>query len=257
MRSGWSAAWILLASSALPAAERPPADVIACMRDNLPAAVRVQTFELTSWDRAGGERVLRGRLFGTRENDRARVMARLEFPHDVAGTAFLLREASVKPELYLYLPSINRVKRLAGAAAGGKLWGTDFSYGEFQRVQQAFGGGTAVVEGQAQHDGRPVHVVALTAPATEENPYDSVRLLVDARSCVPLQAEFRRAEVVRKLLTVRADQLQQAGKHWYAAETELKDLQEGTRTRLRVLGLSAAPSLSAGYFHPQQFYSAR
>ena len=80
-------------------------------------------------------------------------------------------------------------------------------------------------------------------------------MLVDAQSCVPLQAEFRKGARVRKVLSVPAAALRQAGKHWYASELLLRDVVEGTRTRLRILGVTADSRLSKGHFHPQQFYS--
>jgi len=253
LAAGLLASWTAGAAGAAP----PAAGVVECMNANLPQAVRVQAVEITTWDRAGQERVLKGRMFGTRDHDRARVMARVEYPGDLAGTAFLLREATSSTEMYVYLPAVNRVKRIAGAAMTGKLWGTDFSYNEFQRVSNAFAGGAIQLAGAQALEGRAVHELLLLPPSSEGEPYDSIRVLVDRQTCVPLQAEFRKAGAVRKRLTAPAAALRQAGSHWYASELTLQDLVEGTRTRLRVVGVSAAGKLSASYFHPQQFHSAR
>jgi len=102
-----------------------------------------------------------------------------------------------------------------------------------------------------------VHVLRLTPEAGAGESYDSIGVLVDQKTCVPLKAEFRQAATVRKLMTVPAEALRQAGSQWYPAELTLRDLVEGTRTRLRVTGVSAGARLSASYFHPQQFYSVR
>lgn len=230
--------------------------VLDCMSRNLPRTVRVQEVEMTTWDRAGQERVMRGRIFGSREKEQARIMARVDFPGDLAGAAFLVREAQPAAEFYVYLPSVNRVKRLAGSNMNGKLWGTDFSYSEFRRVAAAFGDGQLRRAGTAQHDGRAVHDLDL-APGQDDPEYDSIRVLADQKTCVPLQAEFRRAGQVRKLMTAPASGLRQAGTHWYPAELTLHDKLQGTRTRLRVVALAAEVRLSASTFHPQQFHSVR
>lgn len=251
--------WLLAAGLmgvGVAAAAAPALDVIGCMRANLPDAVRVQAVEVTSYDRTGQPRTLRGRIFGARAQDRAQVMARVEFPGDLAGAAFLVRDGASAAETYMYLPATNRVKRIAGTMMAGKLWGTDFSYNEFRQVTTAFAGGATVADGTVEHAGRSAHRLLLT-PAAGESPYDSIEVLVDAQTCVPLRAEFRAGAQARKLFTAEVAELRQAGKHWYAADMTLRDLAAGTRTRLRVLGVSPAEALSASYFHPQQFYNAR
>jgi hypothetical protein len=253
MRGSWMVL-LVLPSLALAAPSVDP--IRQCMTANLPQTLRVQEVELTTWDRAGQERQMKGRIFGARDDDRGRLMARVEYPGDLAGTAFLVREASSgKSEMYVYLPGTNRVKRLTGSHMNGKLWGTDFSYNEFRRVSNAFAGGSVEVSRAALHEGRPVHELTLTPPPAEREPYDRIRVLVDVASCVPLHAEFSKGARLRKVLTVPSAGLRKAGAHWYAAEVQLRDVLEGTRTRLRVLGVTAGARLSKGHFHPQQFYS--
>jgi hypothetical protein len=238
-------------------ATSPAADVEACMRANMPSSVRVQAVEVTSYDRAGEARVLRGRIFGTRADERSQVMARVEFPGDLAGAAFLVRDGADAAAMYMYLPSVNRVKRLAGPVMTGKLWGTDFSYNEFRQITAAFAGGAAVHEGMAQLGGRPVHRLKLTPGPAEQQPYSAIDVLVDQQTCVPLRAEFRAGERVRKVFTVSPADLRQAGSHWYAGQMDLRDMGAGTHTQLRVLGIAVGVALSASYFHPQQFHSVR
>ena len=245
--------WLAASGAAMSA---PAPDLLACMRANVPDTVRVQSVEITSYDRTGGERTLRGRVFGSRDGGRARVMALIEAPQDLARAAFLIRDDEPQAEMYMYLPGVNRVKRLTGASLGGKLWNTDFSYNEFREVQTAFGGAVTTVEGDLQHEGRTVQAVQLSA-APGQTLYDSIRVLIDRETCVPLAAEFRRGGVVRKRLDAPAAQLRQSGRHWYGGELMLRDLLAGTRTRLRVLDVKVVERLSPSVFHPQQFYSAR
>lgn len=198
---------------------------------------------------------MKGRLFGASADDRRQLMARIEHPGDLAGTSFLVRDAGKGTEMYVYLPGVNRVKRLAGSHMHGKLWGTDFSYSEFRRVADAFADGHATMAAAPPHQGRAVHDMTLTPAAGAQDPYDQIRVLVDAQTCVPLQAEFRKGPRTRKVLTVPAETLRQAGGHWYAGELVLRDIVAGTRTRLRVLGVTPGLRLSKGHFHPQQFHA--
>lgn len=231
-------------------------DIVACMSANLPHTLRVQAVEVTTWDRAGEERVIKGRLFGSREGERGRFMTQVEHPGDLAGTAFLVREAT-PVEMYVYLPTVNRVKRIVGSTMNGKLWGTDFSYAEFRRIAGAFTEGAPKLTGETTLEGRAAVVLELAPPAGNAEPYDAIEVIVDRQTCVPLQAKFRQAAVVKKLMTAPAASLRRVGAQWYASEFTLRDLALGTRTQMRVLSVTPGARLSASYFHPHQFYSVR
>lgn len=70
----------------------------------------------------------------TREGGRAgdRVLVRFVYPNDIKGTAFLVWEHPGAParetERFLYLPSLGRVRRIAGEEAQESFVGTDFTY---------------------------------------------------------------------------------------------------------------------------------
>jgi len=245
-------AWLMLAPGVAAAAD--VAKITECMRANVPQTVRIQTVEVAARDRTGGERLLKGRMFGTRENDRVRVMLRIEAPPDLSGAAYLVREADPADEMYMYLPSVNKVRRITGGAMDGKLWGTDLSYNDLKQIQNAFSAGTTVAEADGQIEGRPVHVLRFTPRAQEPSRYATVRAHVDQKTCVALRVEFFEGGSVRKEATVPAKSLKQSGKLWYASEALMRDLKDGTQTTVRVLGVTSGDKLSSRYFNPTQFY---
>lgn len=242
------------ASAQAPVAATTPDAVFACMRANIPQSVRIQTVEVRAYDRSGGERLLRGRIFGTREDNRARLMMRVEAPPDLARAAYLIRESEPADEMYMYLPALNKTRRITGAAMDGKLWGTDLSYADLKQIQNAFTGAGVTLEAPGEIDGRPVHILHFSPREQEPSRYQKIRTHVDQKTCVALKVEFFEGGTVRKQMTVAAADLKQAGPHWYAALSEMKDLKEGSRTLLKITGLSAGDKLSARYFNPIQFY---
>lgn len=251
-----TAVGVLMALAAsLPAAAADSVEsVLLCMRGNLPQTVRIQTVEVQAFDRGGGERQLKGRVYGTREKGRVRVMMRIESPPDLARAAYLVREADPDDEMHMYLPAMNKTRRITGAALDGKLWGTDLSYADFKRIQNAFDGAGATLEAPAEVEGRPVHVLGIAPNAKMPSRYEKIRVFVDQKTCVALKTEFFEAGAVRKQFVVAAKDLKQAGKLWYAAEAQMADVQEGTRTLIKITGVSAGAKLSASYFNPLQFY---
>lgn len=237
------------------AAEPAIDDITTCMRANIPQTVRIQQVEITSWDRGGGERRLKGKLFGTREKEHARVMMRIEAPADLAGAAFLVRETEKSDETFLYLPAVQKVRRIMGGQMDGQLWGTDVSYNDLKQLQNAFAGSDVKLEPPVEpYEGRPVHALSFTPRPEDGSRYTSVRTLVDRKTCVAVKVDFVEPSGVRKVLTVAPADLKQSKEYWYAARADIRDLKNGTRTRVVVTGVSSGDKLAGRYFSPQSFY---
>ncbi len=240
---------------AIPVHAEPTAEsVVGCMRANLPPSLRVQDFELVSTDRSGGSRRLGGKLYAKAEEGLLRLTLRVMDPPDLYGSAYLLRETpgNVQDEIYLQLPK-DSPRRITGGQASQSLFGTDFSYADVKQMQNAFAGGESKLEAADKIEQRPVHVLLQKAQSAKGVPYSQTRVWVDQKTCVVLKAEFFEGDKPRKRLTAPASALTQAGKHWYVAEMQMRDLREETRTVLKVKVLPAEKDLSQHYFNPNTF----
>lgn len=242
--------WPAVAAAGDPALDQ----TLDCMRKNLPETVRIQTVEVTAWDRGGGQRTLKGKLYGSKEKERARVNLRIEAPSDLSGASYLMKEGEKSDEMYLYLPSVKKVRRITGQSLDGQLWGTDLSYNDVKQIQNAFSGSDAKLEADGLVEQRPVKVLSFAPRAGDASRYKSVRTHVDQKTCVALLVEFMEATGVRKTLAVKPADLKQAEGKWYASNVEIKDLKNGTRTRLAVTGVTTGDKLASRYFHPNTFY---
>lgn len=230
-------------------------EVNACMRANVPKSLQIKEFELTATDRAGGIRELRGRLYGVREeDDKLRAMMKISAPSDMAGAAYLLREKESGDEKYIYVPALNKVRRVTGADAEGTLWGTDISYSDLRQLNNAFSAGKSTLEGEGDLAGRKVYVVNLKPDTASGSRFSEVKVWVDQKTCVGLRADFTEGTTVRKRFDVDPKSLRQAQNMWYAGEALMSDLGAGTKTRIKIVGLSSDVNLSARYFNPSTFY---
>lgn len=247
---------LLLAGFPQGLAASPALDsLLACMRANIPQTLRIQSFELVSVDRGGGERRLQGRLYGQREQDLLRVMLRLEAPTDLRGAAYLLREADpASDEMYVFLPALNKVRRVAGGTRDNGLFGTDFSYNDLKQIHHAFAGGEMRLLAPQTLDGRPVQLLDLRPGAAADTRFDQIQAWVDSASCVALKIEFSRAGKLHKRLRAPAAELRQSGPHWYAGSALMEDLEAGTQTRLRITGVVSGEDLAGRYFNPRMFH---
>jgi hypothetical protein len=216
--------------------------------------MQVKDVELTATDRSGGTRQLRGRMYALREETQLRTTMKIVAPSDLAGAAYLLRERDGGDEMFMFVPALNKVRRITGAGANGALWGTDLSYGDVKQINNAFSAGGGRLQGQGELNGRAVHHLDLTPDAGEGNRFTRIKVWVDRQTCVSLRADFMEGQNLGKRWEADPASLQQAGRHWYAADGIMRDLKEGTETRLRVLGVSSDVDLAGRLFNPQTFY---
>lgn len=84
---------------------------------------------MTLRDKRGTERV-RELTFATLEQGTGnRTLVRFERPHDLRGTSLLtVEDGTGARDQWLYLPSLRRVRRIAGSGQAGSFMGSEFSY---------------------------------------------------------------------------------------------------------------------------------
>lgn len=230
--------------------------VLECMRGNIPKIMRIQEFELNAVDPAGGSRLLKGRLFAVREDDLMRAMVKIKAPADLNHAAYLVREGKERDDMFIYLPALNRVRRIMGGSADSPLFGTDLSYSDIKQVQNAFSGGPVKLEKPDTIDSRAAYVLLMTPSAAAQSNYTQIRAWIDQKTCVALKVEFYEGANVRKRLTSPAKSLTQAGSNWYTSEALMEDLRTKSHTTLKITGLSNVGKLSERYFNATSFYTA-
>jgi len=228
--------------------------LMSCMRANIPPTLRIQEFELTSVDRKGDKRLLKGRLFAKREKELLRAMLKLSAPADVNGAAYLIREGEKSDEMYVFLPALNRTRRIMGGAGDGPLFGTDLSYADIKQVQNAFSGSTPKIEGKEKIDQRPVTVLGVVPTPESGSRYSRIKAWIDDASCVAVKVEFMEGATARKRLLAPAKAIAKAGDYWYLSDLTMTDLKLGTRTQLKITGVKSGEDLANRYFDSRNFF---
>ncbi|MGH8454471.1 MAG: outer membrane lipoprotein-sorting protein [Nevskiales bacterium] len=255
--------WMLLAFALVLPAHAEEADkILNCMRGNVLPGSQAQELELSTTDITGATRTLKGKLFTTREqlpeaDGLLRATLQITAPEHLVGAAYLLRQTEDRrfDSMYVYLPSVHRVRRVSTEFADGSLLGTNFSYYEFKQLTNAFWDLGPKVEPDAEVDNRDTHVVLFSARPNDTTAiYSSVRVWLDQKTCVPLKAEFYKGDALRKRFSAPAKALQKSGDHWYLTEMEMRDLLDDTRTVLRIVSMTEQKQLPSRLFDPNLFY---
>lgn len=207
-------------------------EVLKCTEQNTPAKTSVQRVEFRARDRLGQEQVTRAKISGKRfEDGFRRLLLRFYEPSDVRGSALLILEKENGSEMFLYSPELRKTRRISTRSAAGSLFGTDFSYEDFERFQGIQAHSQTERRPDASLGERPVYVLASTPAPEDGSPYESVISFIDKKTCVALKIEsYEPGGRLRKVITADPTQLEQEGGIWFAREVLVKDLRDETQT---------------------------
>nr|MBV6628465.1 outer membrane lipoprotein-sorting protein [Oceanococcus sp. HetDA_MAG_MS8] len=228
-----------------------------CMRANLPSQSLVQEVRLVAHDRSGA-RELQAHVYGMKLDQEVAVMLRILAPSDMSGSRYLVISGPERDAMYLYLPALNRTRRIGGSMAGQSLWGTDFSYEDVKLLRGLLTHGSAQLEAEVEWQQRPAQRVRIRPSSEESSQYQQVDLTVDDATCVIVHGDFADAAgPVKELRVAQADDLQEVGGQWWARRVELHSLREQTHSELYIQDYRMDPDLRSGLFDPRSFQRGR
>lgn len=244
----------LVALAASAAAQTPPLTAEAVARrvqDRDTGRDSRMTFRMRLYDRHNRvrERVmtftgLRGRGApgaspSAPEGDR--LLIRFTYPNDIRGTGFLVWEhPDADDERFLFLPSLGRVRRIAGTEAQESFAGSDFSYEEiggreFDDYTYAFAGADGERASWTPPAGGPPQPAwRLESRRRDPSaPFPRVVSLILKDNFVVVYADiYNRRNERQKVYTV--GRLQRVGSIWTVMSSEMTNSLEKSRTDLTV-----------------------
>lgn len=191
-------------------------------------------------------RKLRSRSSRTEEGA---VRTRITFtePEDQAGIELLIRERDDGADRqYLYLPRLDRVRRLTGGAKNGRFQDSDFTYADLE--QRHLRNARYERLDDAEYAGRPVYRVAMRPKEDATDPaYGRVVASVDEATWIPLRVVFRDREG-QKLKTLEVKKLERRETGYVATRLVMSHHQRGSRTVLEVERLNPDASFPPSIF---------
>jgi outer membrane lipoprotein-sorting protein len=228
--------WLLILAAPLAAAEPQTAQEIEqCVRANQPESSSIQTIAFRAKDRIGAVTESGAKIYWQKGDDGlSRLMMRFAEPADLRGAGLLLLEKkNERRHMFMYLPELKRVKRITSRMMTGSMFGTDFTYEDFERFQ-----GFEEDEGlerldDADLDGKKMFVIVHRPAADVDSAYERIVKYVDRKTCVPLKTEFyERGDRIRKVALSDPEHVTREGDGWIPRHTTLRDLRDETETDL-------------------------
>jgi hypothetical protein len=226
-----------LASVAAAAELETAEEIDACISANRPEQTSVATLTFRAKDRVGSVTEKSGTLTWKKFDDGlSRVVLRFHYPNDLRGSAVLLIGKKEKlPDMFMCLPALQKVRRVTTRMVSSSMFGTDFSYEDFQRLQGYSQSLTSRRLEDAVVDGRPVYVVERTLAADSGSAYERIVDYVDRETCVALKTESHETGGrLRKALIADPAKLERIGGLWVPRSSVMRDLLDETETSLEV-----------------------
>lgn len=145
------------------------------------------TREMQIWSAAGGDREL----------------VKFTAPADIKGSGFLsVKAADGSMQSLVYLPALDRVRRIAGSQKQESFFGSDFSYEDITDLQ---GGAHADYDNVlVEVKPGPVYVVRSTAKPGAGAAYDQLVMEVPEATLLPRRVAFYRSGTLLKVMTIGA-----------------------------------------------------
>jgi hypothetical protein len=167
-----------------------------------------------------------------------RLLIRFTYPNDIRGTGFLVWEhPNADDERFLYLPSLGRVRRIAGSETQESFVGSDFTYEdiggrEFDEYTYTIADENASWTPAGGGPARPAwRLESKRKDASAQFPRILSLVLKDAFVVVGADIHNRRNEK-QKVYTVR--RLEEIQGIWTVTDSEMSDGLEKTRTELAI-----------------------
>jgi Outer membrane lipoprotein-sorting protein len=172
--------------------------------------------------------------------DGDRRLIRFNYPNDIRGTSFLVWEhPSAEDERFLFLPSLGRVRRIAGSETQDSFVGSDFTYEDIggrklDEYTYGFSGPDGESASWNEPGGQPRPAWRLESKRKDTSAqFPRVVSLVLKDSFVVVRADvFNRRDERQKIYTAR--RLERVEGIWTAMDSEMTNTSEKTRTELVV-----------------------
>ncbi|MEA4884995.1 MAG: outer membrane lipoprotein-sorting protein [Clostridia bacterium] len=156
-------------------------------------------------------------------------------PADVKGAKFLsIAEPGAEDQMWLYLPSLGRERRIAGSAVQGKFMGTDFTFEEISTNESTWKAYSAERMPDQVVDGKACYVLKL-APKAKDAAYSGITMWVWQESALPLRIEFQGKSAKAQKVMSFADLSKNADGEWWPKTIILQDTGAGSTTTVKIL----------------------
>lgn len=177
---------------------------------------RVREMYTLRVDRGGGERWS---------------LTRFTSPADIAGVGLLTKDyPGDKNDQWLYLPALDRVRRVSSSRKGGRFVGSDLFFEDLRDREVSMDHHRLLGEGKV---GNLVSKILESVPVDPDNSAYSKRLSwIHPQSLIPLRVDFFQGKGDRPVKRLTVQRLRNIQGFWTVLDSTVQDLATGHSTRI-------------------------
>ena len=205
-------------------------EIIAQVDETMQSDSKIIQERMIIANAAGQQRTREIQAWNKRSGDIDHMLVRFLAPADVAGTSFLMSD----DDMWLYLPALGKVRRIAGHARKGSFMGSDLSYEDMESLGSI---GFAVdyeakLMGQGKMADEDVYILELVSRETGAS-YSKLDMWVSQETFLPRRIEYydNDGKLLKALSTYEIREVQG---RWVAGKMQMQNVQTGTKTTLEV-----------------------
>jgi len=190
------------------------------------------TLTMTLKDKRGHQRVRKLIVASKFVGNIRQQYVRFDSPKSIAGTSFLSMEtAESNDDQFLFLPAAGRVRRIVSGQMTRSFANTDYSYEDMQR--RNYSRDTFELLGAETVLGRPCFKIRRQSVEKDDSQYSYIESCIAKEIYVTIKATFF-DEKQNPVKYFEAHNLEKIQGIWTITDSEFKNLQKGTATRLQV-----------------------
>jgi hypothetical protein len=189
--------------------------------------------ELTEKGRAPRVRTLVTYRLDRNNGETANMMRFLE-PEDIAGTGLLgVQKADGPTEQWLFLPALDRVRRIAGDRKGGRFVGSDLYFEDLEERKPSMDRHRLI--GRETVAGVACEVLESVPVAASNSVYRRRVVWVDAANALALRVDYFERDDNTASKRWQLDVKRKIQNYWTAVESRVTDLGSGHETRMVIV----------------------
>jgi hypothetical protein len=160
-------------------------------------------------------------------------LVRFVRPADIDGVGLLTRDfPGGRTRQWLYLPALDKVRRIAAQRKGGRFVGSDLFYEDLRDREPAMD--RHRLRGEERLDGTPTKVL-VSRPVDPANSTYSKRISwIHPATRIALRVDFFRAGRAEPIKRLRVHRVKRIDGYWTVMDSTMTDLRSGHSTRMRV-----------------------
>lgn len=166
-----------------------------------------------------------------RGNSERWTLLRFVEPKDVAGTGLLtLDYKGDESDQWLYLPALDRVRRISSSRKGGRFVGSDFYYEDL--LDREVDMDTHKLLGKALLGKIECYLLESIPTDPDNSVYNRRLSWIHPKLMLPLRIDYYQGREEKPVKRLQASKIKKIQGYWTVFESTMSNLKKGTKTRL-------------------------